>query len=212
MKKKTVKEVPVETSAAEKDPIALLSGDLFMRLKQLREENDFCVVDRINSFNFVDVFKDAINSYRQDVVLCERLYFKDKCISVKRPIYNITDEMRQVYTEFIDFSEKELSGDITDNTMKKFEEYQDKLETVSPDIQEIDVLMYKSGYNGEGYMVVPLKEIPDESLKQICTMISRFIFEYFLTLKFVVANNYSISIFPVNSGDYVDITAMFKVE
>jgi len=209
-KKRSVKQI--------EESIETLSNKLFERLKEFRDSGTkFCIIDRFNGYDFFEVFKDALYSYRSDAVICERLYYEKKCYLAKRKTFDISDDAKKLYESFIKFSkkiEKENISELSDEEVKqrenKIEDYKKKLEDNPPEEKDISLLSYKTDFNGEGYLVTELNKISDEILLQISKTTVNFVFSYFSTFKYMAMDGYSISITPIFSEDYIDIIAIMK--
>lgn len=197
-----------------------LEYEIFEMYKQARDSGEFdvCISDRFNSLDFVSAFKDAINSYRNDVVICDRLYHKRFCTEGKRPTHTLpeaavklSDEFVE-YTKVIDWDNKDV--EYMEQVKNKIADYQEKLKApeMQPQLTEVETWTYKNEILDNEYLVIPVKDIPDQALMNIASVVGRFVMTYFLSMRFVLDGNFQIKIFPVHSGDYVDMVAQIIIK
>jgi hypothetical protein len=196
-----------------------LQYEIYKLYKQSKddEEYDMCISDRFNSLDFVPAFKDAINSYRNDVIICDRLYHKRFCVEGTRPVHTMPEEATKLADEFVSFTQtidwKSQDAEYMENVQKKIADYQEKLKApeMQPQLKDVATWLYKNEMLDKEYLVMPVSDIPDQALLNISGVIAKFVTAYFLTMRFVLNGKFRIKVFPVHSGDYIDIVAQIEI-
>lgn len=195
---------------------------LFRLMLELKRTDMYCAVNRVVNMNFFDVFKDSIFSYRKDLVLCERLYRRSVCSTIKKPTYKLSDEGKKIMDEFAEFLKETDSEGInivnqenierTEDQIKKYKDIEKRISENPPQIIDKDVLIYKCASDIE-YNVEPLKKITNNALKNMCSIMSDFALVYFYTLGFLSKKEFKLDIFvsDIKELDYVDILAVCKI-
>lgn len=198
-KKKQPKEKPIEV---------LLGDILSKRIIEFKEH--YSVIDRVKTMDFNFVFRDSVNSYRIDTVLCERLYKNEFCSKIKYPEMELPKESSELYENIIKSMDEILKEDVTDESQLKIKEYEEQLKEHPPEIIEKEILVYTNSMIDPGYPVVQLKDIDDSVLDIVYKKIAIFVCHYFFTMQFILTDNYKINLFSVDNEDYVDIMAMIE--
>ena len=190
---------------------------LMLQAKQ-DEKIDVCTTDRYNSADFIPAFKDSVYAYRTDIVLCDRLYHKNVCSKSTRKAQTLTDEARKLSDEFVAYTKgidwTNTSEEYSAKVKETIAEYQERLKApeMQPQSKDVDVLVYKNDVQGRDFLVTPVNEIPDENLLHTCGVMAKFALAYFLTMRYIFDANFQIKVFPVQSGDYVDIVAQIILQ
>ena len=193
-----------------------LTADLFERMKWYQnQEDEFCVIDRVNTFYFHYIFKDALYAYDSNVLLCERIFKKGKCEITKVPSVNLSDKQKDLINEFIEFSDKlpkaeELSEKETKEITDKINYYQDKIKSDAvPTTEEKDMVSYRDNSTSQLYLLTELNSVPEESLKYVSSLISNFIIIYFSTMSYSIDIT-KLDIKGIEYDDYIDIVIILK--
>jgi hypothetical protein len=192
-----------------------LQYELFTRLKQLRdgeELDEYCIIDRFNSADFIYALRDGLYAYREDVILCERLYLKSKCNTETKQQYVLPEKAREIAKEFTDYVKNidftKLTEEETTVTEAKLKEYQATINSdeMKPQLEDVPVLVFPD--NGTNLLVSPLKDIEDGALDSYCGILAKFVLTYFLSMRIMLSTNFVIHVTPVKNGEYIDIIAM----
>lgn len=190
---------------------------IFQRIKSLSNEEEFMVVDRVTTTDFLKVFRENAEDYSSDVVLCERMYFKKACRLGERKVYEVDDDAVKLYKDYVELAEtlsdievlKQKTQEEFEDSVNKLKEMKESLKSAADKTKEsnIEVDIYETPFNKPGYLVTDVRKIPNESLRVIANSIAAFIISYFNCMHISPSQQYQISVFPVKAMDYVDIVA-----
>jgi hypothetical protein len=204
------------TPTSHNDIFEALKKDISERLKWFKnQEEEFCILDRITTFYFFNVFRDALYQYDPNAILCERLFLKEACKSVKVPVTKLTDTQREIVSDFLEFSNnipkvEDLTKEQQTEITNKLNEYQNKIEIeVRPVKEERDAWIFDDASTGINYTVTPLKNIPDETLEYVATIIANFVISYFQTMSYSITVQ-NLELRGVSNTGYIDIVAVIK--
>lgn len=200
--------------------VEALGEKIYQRIKELSEVEEFMIVNRVATKDFLKVFKESSLDYRDDVILCERLYTKNACQNDKKTVYAASDEEIKIYNEYQEFAASlsnvkflfDKTPDELQQDADKLKAFQEKLKGIKLEESSVDTMVYKTPFNDEGYLVSALKEINDETLLLLCKNMAVFIISYFNCMHLSVNSEYQICIFSVRADDYTDIVAKVSYE
>jgi len=197
------------------DTYTALKTDIGSRLKWYKnQDEEFYIIDRISTFFFFHAFRDSLFQYDPNTILCERLYFKDKCESSMVSIPKFTDEQKLFFDEFGKFSEhlpeaKNLSEDEQKKVTDKLENYQKQIQGIIPELEEKEMFSYLDSSTASTYNVTALKEADDESLDYVASIMANFVLSYFQTMSYTM-NVSNLEVRGVQCEDYIDIMVIVK--
>ena len=219
--KETVKETVSDIAKTEPpkmsfiDTYTALKANISIRLKSYKnQEDEFCIIDRVGTFFFFHVFRDALFQYDPGIVLCERLFFKNKCNSSPVSIPTFNDNQKKIFDEFTTFSESlPQATDLDEKQQKevsdKLDSYQKKIRGIIPDRIKKEVFYYDDETTSSTYAVTPLNEAADDALDYVGSMMSNFILSYFKTISYTIDTS-KLEVRGVQYEDYVDIVVVIK--
>lgn len=186
--------------------VQALSENLFNQLLRLREDGEFCIVDRTSSRDFYEIFKDGVNGYNEHAFLAERLFRKSSCVEDEVDVYSMSEETAKLYEEFRDFMQTE---DAHENE-EKIKQYEKMLENNPPVITKKKNFSYKNDFlRSEGFLnLLPLEEIPEDILKIFSDMMAMFAYNYFNSIyMFLGTTSHTLNVISVKEvyDDFVDV-------
>jgi hypothetical protein len=207
-----MEDQPALWNAIDPQDTAKALADIIKKNYALFLANDFLVTNRAVPNAFAKVYKDAVASYSEDVLLCERFFKSSACKDGTRPVHSLTPEQTALYQEFNDF--------ITNETLKQemgegeyaraTEGFIERLNAMVPEITEVPVRLFTLP-DGFEILVEAVKDASPDGIAVLCERASALVLTYFMAVNFIYGDPYSFTVFPVEYPNYTDLLVKFSI-
>lgn len=196
---------------SDEETLKNISKAIFEALIFLKNKNLLITNRSVNSF-FINTFADSMYAYQKGIVLIERLFKKDKCKQKGEKYKTISEEEKNLIREFTDFSNKipelntlsELEKSVYSN---KINEYDEKINNISPKLQTLDTFKFCE------LSLAELDLIDDETLKNISDIYSSFSISFLSALTWTMPTDINYGIKTMEYDDYIDLILIpIKIE
>lgn len=170
------------------------------------KENKYCVVDRVHTIGFGDVFREAMYNYNMNYIIIERLFKSESCADEVMTMDVYTDETQECMQKFEDILLKLQDGGIEELEKNKsiLEELNDKIRHPDTEKKDIRVKTYQADFSK--YILFELNESIEPTLTQICSVYADFAIMAARFFNFsAITPDSSPEIFVIDGENYKDI-------